>query len=122
MIDVRKVQALLNEHPHLHRLGYGNPPGKQISDAARAELLTPPARVRIHAALHWIEANLAPATRYQSRPRSAYSWKHEMQRQTGLYVTVGEFAAAALLSHISVDTNFYNPLLHAVHVPAGSQP
>lgn len=45
-----------------------------------------------------------------------------MQRQTSKYVSNGEFAAAALLSHISVDTNHYNPILHAVHVPASRQP
>lgn len=128
MIRTTRLEALLNEHPQLHRFGYGNPPsalplppGKQISEATRADLLTPPARARIHAALTWIEANLASATRYQTRARSSYYWKHRLQEATGQYVSNGEFAAAALLSHISVDTRYYNPILHAVYVPAGSQ-
>lgn len=32
-----------------------------------------------------------------------------MQKATGMYVSNGEFTAAALLSHISVDTQNYNP-------------
>lgn len=123
MIRTNRIQALLTQHPDLHRLGYGKPPGKQqISDAARSELLTPPARVRIHAALTWIETNLVPAGKDRARAHSTYHWKHCMQRQTGVYVSNGEFAAAALLSRLSVDTHYYNPLLLAAHVPRGSQP
>lgn len=67
MIRTTRIQALLDQYQGPHRFGYGNPSGQTISEAARAELLTPPARARIHAALTWIEANLEPAIRYQTR-------------------------------------------------------
>lgn len=121
MLRTDTVQALLTEHPRLHQLGYGKPPGQQSSEAAPAELLTPRARVRIHAALIWIEANLEPTRRDKGRVLSTYHWKHRMQRATGVYVSNGEFTAAALLSTISVDTRYYNPLLFAAAAPQGSR-
>jgi hypothetical protein len=117
MIEVRRVRALLLEHPRLHLWGMGTTRGITIEPAAYAELLTPSSRVRMAAALSWIETNLVPAPRNSKQARSTYVLKHRMERDTRLYVTNGEFISAALLSHISVDTSYFNPLLHAVLKP-----
>lgn len=113
IVPLRTVEALLREHPRLHLYGYGPHPVTKIEPGAYTELVSPGSRVRIAAALSWIEANLVPAARNSKRARSTYALKHCLERDVRLYVTNGEFICAALLSHVSIDTRYFNPLVFA---------
>jgi hypothetical protein len=117
VVPLRTVEALLREHPRLHIFGYGPHPAIEIEPGAYTELVSPGSRVRIAAARSWLESRLVPAPRNSKRARSTYTLKHQMARETGQYIYSGEMAAAALLSHISVDTSYFNPLLYAVFNP-----
>lgn len=114
MVDMRVVAALLEEHPQLHVFGYGKHPRLTVEPAASLELLTPGSRIDIAASSAWIAARLVPAPRRnRKQARSTYALKHWMQRETGLYVFNGAFISAVLLSHISADLSYFNPLVHA---------
>lgn len=116
-IDGEAVRLILQAHPLLHYEGYGLPErslGTRTGRTAelerlRGRLVQVPL-TRIRTAARWIDP--LPRLRYARHGPTAARLKRIMQRHTGLYVTTGEFLAAALLVGVGVQPHRDGPIVN----------
>lgn len=105
-IDIRDLQAILAKYPNFSADGFGGPP-RYAQDGHRRNFNL----YEVCLAMRWI-ADCTPTKTFSGRS-SSYSLKHVMERQTGDYVTSGEFLLAALLMGYRANSaNCWDPILN----------
>jgi hypothetical protein len=99
--QITAVTEVMQQHPRLNSFGIGvfNPLSKTAAQrraelAANREKLAA-AVVMVMGTAEWLRENITPI---RTPNFSSYTVKHVMQRVTGVYVTNGEFIAAALIA------------------------
>lgn len=95
------VAEVMQQHPRLGSFGIGVfAPMRKTAEQRRVELTADREELAgseaiVQTTAAWLRENITPI---KTPTVSSYSVKHVMQRATGIYVTNGEFIAAALIA------------------------